>query len=416
MSERRSDRDRRVCFVRHNYFPAELSVRREAETLVRNGYDVSMICLRGEDEKSFEMVDGVSIHRMPVGHKRGRILRYLFEYNAFFVLASVKLLWMHLRRPFGFIQVNTMPDYLVFVATIPKLLGARVVLHMHEPMPELYGTMFPKPYHAPIISLIKLSEKLSLKFANHALTVTREMRENFGRRGADINNITVIVNVPDEKRFRKKVYWERIDELAEQKRERRRQGIFKVITHGAIEFRYGQDTIVESLSRVRERVPGIEFRLLGNGAYLDNVLALARELKVDDRVKYLGYVSFDEMINELLFADVGVVPMKSNPYSNLVHTNKMYEFIALCRPVIATRLSSVSSYFPDDSVVYYEPGNADDLADKFYSVFAHPEEVESRVKKATEIYETYRWDRESKKYLGVYQGLTGRSRQETAST
>ncbi len=85
----------------------------------------------------------------------------------------------------------------------------------------------------------------------------------------------------------------------------------------------------------------------------------------------------------------------------------MYEFIALGLPVIATRLSSVSAYFPDDSIVYYEPGNADDLADKLHSVFAHPEDVAGRVRKATEIYETYRWDRESKKYLGVYQGLLG---------
>jgi len=400
--------------VRHSFFPAELNVLREADTLLRNGYEVSIICLRGEDEKPFEILDGIAIHRMPIGHKRGKILRYLFEYNAFFLLASIKLLWMHIRKPFGFIQVNTMPDYLVFVATIPKLLGARVILHMHEPMPELYGTMFPKSYHKPLISMIRLSEKLSLKFADRALTVTREMRENFGRRGADVNNITVIVNVPDEARFRKEDYLQKIDELAAKKKEERRAGVFKIITHGAIEFRYGQDTIVEAVAKVRERIPGIEFRLLGNGAYLDNILALAREMKVDDRVKYLGFVSFDDMITELLSADVGVVSMKRNPYSDLVHTNKMYEFMALGQPVIATRLSSVSAYFPDDSVVYYEAGSADDLADKLHSVFAHPEEVDARVEKATEIYETYRWDRESRKYLGVYQKIRGRPQPGTA--
>lgn len=394
-----------VCIVRHSYYPAELNVKREAEALVEEGFTVHVLCLRGKGDSAYELVDGVEVHRLPVGHKRGKISRYVVEYNAFFLLASLKLLGMHLRRRFSVVQVNTMPDYLVFVALIPRLLGAKVLLHMHEPVPELFGTMFDKWYKGFFVWLTGLAEKVSLRFADRVLTVTREMRDNFGRRGADVNKITVIVNVPDDRFFRLDRYKHLDDKIAALKKEERRRGVYRVLCHGTIEERYGIDVIVRAVALVKRDIPGIEFRFMGAGEYLPEVLALTGQLGVEKRVRFLGFVPFETMVEEILAADVTVVPVKKNPYSVLVHTNKMYEYVALRKPVVASRLDSVAAYFPDNSLVFFEPGSESDLADKLRYVYAHPEEMSARIDNATEIYETYRWEREKKKYLGVYRTL-----------
>ena len=73
--------------------------------------------------------------------------------------------------------------------------------------------------------------------------------------------------------------------------------------------------------------------------------------------------------------------------------------------VIATRLDSVAAYFPDDALLYYESEDSQDLADRIKYVYAHPEETDARITNAREVYETYRWEREKKKYLGVYHSL-----------
>jgi len=401
----RNNSRERVCIVRHSYYPAELNVKREAEALVGDGYSVHVICLRGRDDAAYEVVEGVEVHRLPVGHERGKIMRYLFEYNVFFLLASFKLLGLHIHGRFSAIQVNTMPDYLVFTALIPRLTGARVVLHMHEPVPELFGTMFDKWYNGFFIGLTKLAEKLSLAFADRVLTVTREMKDNYGKRGADVNKITVIVNVPDDRFFRLDRYDHLAEKIAALKKEERRKGAFRVLCHGAIEERYGIDLIVKAVALLKDDIPGIEFRLMGAGGYLNGVLALAGELGAGEHVNFLGFVPFETMVEEILMADVTVVPVKKNPYSVLVHTNKMYEYIALHKPVVASKLDSVAAYFPEDSLVFFEPGNEADLADKLRYVYAHPEEMAGRVDNATGIYETYRWEREKKKYLGVYRSL-----------
>jgi glycosyltransferase involved in cell wall biosynthesis len=396
-----------VCIVRHSFYPFELNVKREAEALLEDGYTVHVICLRGDDEEPHEVVDGVEVHRLPVGHRRGKIWRYLIEYNAFFILASFKLMALDLKHRFAAIQVNTMPDYLVFTTIVPRLAGAKVILHMHEPMPELFTTMFDRWYGGLFVSAIKLAEKLSLKYADRVLTVTRDMRDNFGSRGADVNKITVIVNVPDDRFFRLDRYGHLAEKVAEIKKEERRAGRFRVLCHGAIERRYGIDLVVRAIARLADEIPGIEFRLMGQGDYLDNVLALAKELKVEGRVNYLGFVPFETMIEEILAADVTLVPVRRNPYSDLVHTNKMYEYVALQKPVVISRLQSVAAYFAEDALVFFEPGSDEDLADKLRWVFAHPDEMEARVERAVETYETYRWERERKKYLGVYHSLLG---------
>jgi glycosyltransferase involved in cell wall biosynthesis len=301
------------------------------------------------------------------------------------------------------VQVNTMPDYLVFTALYPKLTGARVVLHLHEPIPELFQTMFGGRWYTPgFVALVELAEAVSISFADHCLTVTDEMKRNYARRGADVSKITVVVNVPDDRLFRLEQYAHLVEKVARVKAQERERGVFRVLTHGAIEERYGFDTIVKAVATARAEIPGIEFRFMGAGDFLDDVRALAEREGVADRVTHLGFVPFEQMIEEILLADVCIVAVKKNPYSVLVHTNKMYEYIALQRPVIASRLDSVAAYFSHDALLFFEPGDDADLAGRLRHAFARPGASEARVRMANSIYERHRWDREKERYLSVY--------------
>jgi glycosyltransferase involved in cell wall biosynthesis len=394
---------RTAAIVRHSYYPHELNVKREAEALRDAGFGVHVICLRGPGEAPEETVEGVSVYRLPVGHRRGKILRYLWEYNAFFLLAASKLARLHRAHRFAAVQVNTMPDYLVFVAWYPKLTGAKVVLHLHEPVPELFQTMFPNRWYTRgFVWTVTRVEQAAIRFADRVLTVTDQMRENYVRRGADPAKFTVVVNVPDDRHFRRERYDHlrpRIDSI---KAEEHARGVFRVLTHGAIEERYGFDTIVRAIGRARERVPGVQFRFMGAGDYLDDVLRLAREIGVADRVHHLGFVPFDQMIEEILLADVCVVAVKKNAYSVLVHTNKMFEYMALEQPVIASRLGAVAAYAPEGALLFFEPGDPDDLAAKLTWAAAHPEELAHHVTTATRMYGVSRWENEKQGYIAVY--------------
>ncbi|HKW15055.1 MAG TPA: glycosyltransferase family 4 protein [Candidatus Krumholzibacteria bacterium] len=393
----------RVAIVRHSFYPFELNVKREAEALRDAGYDVDVICLRNAGEAPLEVIESVNVHRLPVGHKRGKITRYLWEYNAFFVLAAAKLAALHNQRRFAAVQVNTMPDYLVFVALYPKLTGARVVLHLHEPVPELFGTMFPSRWYTrPFLWTLERVEQASIGFADRAITVTDQMRDNFVRRGADPDKIAVVVNVPDDRYFRIERYEHLRAKVDAIKKDERARGVFRVLTHGSIEERYGFDTIVRAVAIAKDKIPGIEFRFMGGGDHLPHVLALAKELGIGDRVHYLGFVPFEQMVEEILLADVCVVAVEKNPYSVLVHTNKMFEYMALERPVIMSRLDAVAAYMHDDAALYFDAGNHDELARRLIEVARDPAAAQARVRHANDLYREHRWENEKQQYLSRY--------------
>ena len=55
----------RVLMLVENNFPADTRVRNEARTLTDNGYKVTVICLRAPGEAGREVVDGVTVYRIP---------------------------------------------------------------------------------------------------------------------------------------------------------------------------------------------------------------------------------------------------------------------------------------------------------------------------------------------------------------
>ena len=67
------------------------------------------------------------------------------QYFAFIVISFLYLAARSLKRRYDLVHVHNMPDALVFSAMIPKLLGAKLILDLHDPMPQLMQTIFKLP-------------------------------------------------------------------------------------------------------------------------------------------------------------------------------------------------------------------------------------------------------------------------------
>ncbi|HEX5469794.1 MAG TPA: glycosyltransferase family 4 protein [Gaiellaceae bacterium] len=381
----------RVCIVREmdEYEPP---VQREAEALVSAGFDVEVLCMRHPNRPRRVAVNGVDITSLPAKHGRSTRLRYVADYGWFFVLAAATLTGRHLRRRYAVVQINTMPDFLVFAAAIPKLLGSRVVLYLNEPVPELADTLFGSPRLRRVLERV---EQRSIRFADRAITVTEQLRQRFVERGADGERISVVLNGADPA---VRIGSWRPPPAAT-------QNGFTVMSHGLIEERYGQETLVEAAGLLRDEIPGLRVVLTGRGTRVPALLEQVRALRLDDVVSFEGWVPH-ERLNDLLHeADVGVVAQKASPYSHLVHTNKMVDYWLFDRPVIASRLRAVSETYEDDVLEYYEPGDAEDLARAIRKLHADPGRRAALVRAARSALERKGWAVQRKIYLDVFEEL-----------
>jgi len=378
----------RVCIVREidEYEPP---VQREAEALVSAGFDVEVLCMRHAKRPRRAVVNGVQITSLPAKHGRSSPLRYVGDYLWFFALAGATLTVRHLRRPYAVVQTNTMPDFLVYAAAVPKLLGTPVILYLNEPVPELAETIFRSPRLRRILERV---EQRALRFADRSITVTEQLKQRFVERGADGDRITVVLNGADAS--------VRIGSWRPPG-PRKKDG-FTVMSHGLVEDRYGQDTIVEAAHLLRDEMPDLRVVLTGRGTRVPALLEQIRSLGLEDVVSFEGWVPH-ERLNDLLYeADVGVVAQKASPYSHLVHTNKMVDYWLFERPVIATRLRAVSETYGDSVLEYYEPGDAADLARAIRKLRADPARRAELVRNAKATLERSGWAVQRETYLQVF--------------
>lgn len=382
----------RACLIRQAPYPQDLLVRREAGTLRDAGFDVTVLCLRLPAATAREQVDGVQVYRLSVSDKKGSVALYLYNYLRFFLLAAFTVTRLHLQHRFTVIQVNTMPDFLVFCTLIPRLLGAKITLMMYEPMPELWATLYNRQW---MIRLITILQKLALRYAHAVFAVTEQQKATFVARGVPPAKITVILNAPET------CWWDPLRSPAAPAPSE----YFTLICHGAIEERYGHDTMLQAIQKVKEQIPHVRLRILGRGSYLDSFLAQIQALQLEPWVQYLGWVPMAQMVEELSRADVGIVAQKSSPYSNLVHTGKMYDYFSFSLPVIASRLNAVAAYFDDASLAFFEPGNSDSLAQVILDLYQHPERRRALVENSQRLYQHYQWAAQKLVYLSVYQTL-----------
>ena len=365
--------ERSICIVRQQTY-YELPVRREAEAFRDAGFDVHVILQAGEERVGRASVDGVTLHRLPGNRVRGGTLRYLWDYASFFIMVMGYLLWLKVRRGLSVVQVNTMPDSLVFATIWVRLLGTKVTVFMKEPVPELFRTIYGKNLDRVLIPL----EQAAIRYAQTAFTVTDELKDAYVERGADPNKISVVLNGPDPRNL-----LDLATDRAPEPNDR-----FVIACNGTIEDRYGHDVLLDAVAIARKVEPRIQVRISGSGTFLPVIEEQARRLDLGDSVVFLGWLSWKDLVRELQAADAGVVPMKANAYSHLIHTNKMYDYTIFGKPVVASRLRSMERYFGNDAVYYFEPGDPESLAEALLKVAADPGEAALKVKRAQELLST----------------------------
>jgi glycosyltransferase involved in cell wall biosynthesis len=278
---------------------------------------------------------------------------------------------------------------------IPKALGAKVVLDLHDPMPELMMTIFGAPQGSKSVQLLKRLEKWSIARANLVITVNVACKRIFSSRSCRPEKIAVVMNSPDGKIFPFRAT------RPEAFRGKTGNEPFVIMYHGSLVERNGLDVAIDALSRVREAVPTAELRIVGpNTPFLERMMESARNKNLQESVRYLGSRRLEDLVTEIENCDLGVIPNHRNAFTEINTPTRIFEYLALGKPVIAPSTPGIQDYFNKESLLFFEPGNPGDLAQQIEYAYSHPREVQEIVRKAQEVFLEHAWDRERETLLG----------------
>ena len=386
----------RICIVRHYYYPEDPRSRREAEALADAGHEVDILTLRHAGEPVREVINGVNVRRLPVEHYRRSLFHYAYEYSAFFFLTFLILTFRLARRRYDVVQVNSLPDFLVFATAACKVFRVPVVLDMHECTPELFCTKYGAPASHPVVRLLAWIEQRSLAFADQVITCTPQQRAIFASRGTPTEKIAVVLNAANSAIFRPRTP----EPLLWKPGER-----FELVAHGLVVQRYGLDTMVRAVALLTQEIPDVVLHVYGKGDYLPEMQELAQELGVSERVIAHGFVPEEELLEGIARAHVGVIAAKRDTFRDLTHTQKMYEYVAMDKPVVIAETPAVRTHFDDSCFQFFTSDDPVDLARALRDLYYNPTQAIRMIESSSCRYRAYSWDAQRHVYCAAVLNL-----------
>jgi glycosyltransferase involved in cell wall biosynthesis len=391
----RPRKSRRVCMVSYSYYDADNRVRRYAESLARRGDSVEIVSIRNEsDPEGPQMMCGVTVHGLQkrVRDEKGP-LSYLTRLVRFCVSASAFVARQHRKQPYDLIHVHNMPDFLTLTAWWPRLSGAKVILDIHDIVPELYASKFKVDENRPVIRALKKVEAFCAKGADHVIISNHLWFDKLTARSAPKEKCSVFVNHVDPAIF--------------YRRERKRNdGKFIIVFPGGLQWHQGVDLAIRALGLLRDKIPNAEFHIYGGGHCRPDLEALAKELNLSDRVLFHGGRPIDQIADIVANSDLGVVPKRADGFGNEAYSTKIMEFMSQGVPVVLSRTRIDAFYFTDAEVRFFESGNVEALADAILTVARNQTLRESMVKNAFDYVAKNSWAVKEVEYLNLVDSLT----------
>jgi glycosyltransferase involved in cell wall biosynthesis len=388
--------------VVHSYYDEDPRVRREAEALVAVGDEVDVFALRRESDEASGVVDGVRVHRLGVQRHQGAgIGVYLREYVSFLLRAGWALTRAHRRRRYALVQVHSLPDFLAFAALPLRLAGVPLLLDLHEAMPEFFRSRFPRAASPLAHRLLLLQERCSIALATAVVTVNQAMADRLVGLGNRPGKVHVVANSASLARF---------DAAAHPVRMFAADGTVRFIYAGALTPTYELDVVLDALARIATERPGLSFALdlYGRGDAEAALRAKSATLGLGDRVAFHGRIPIEDVPAAIASADIGLAPTRHDRFTDASLSTKLFEYAAMGKPVVATRLPLVERTFPPGTLSTYPAGDAAAMATAILAVIDDADAREAAVARTLAIVRNASWEHEAATYRAIVDGLTAR--------
>ncbi|MBX9667938.1 MAG: glycosyltransferase family 4 protein [Candidatus Obscuribacterales bacterium] len=169
----------------------------------------------------------------------------------------------------------------------------------------------------------------------------------------------------------------------------------------------GVQVMLQAAPMILSHYPGTQFLVVGTGYFMDDLKAQASNLGVDHNVKFLGYVSDDDLLRLYKIADVVCIPSLYEPFGIVA-----LEGMAANVPVVVSDVGGLRDFVEhmETGITTYA-GNAQSLAWGILEVMRNPELAAHIRKKAYDkVQNVYNWKSIAQATYDVYRSVLDTAR------
>ncbi|MFB2935698.1 glycosyltransferase [Aerosakkonemataceae cyanobacterium BLCC-F154] len=190
-------------------------------------------------------------------------------------------------------------------------------------------------------------------------------------------------------------------------------GVFRIATTGRLIEKKGIEYAIRAIAKVAENYPNIEYNIIGDGYLKEFFQQLITDLKMQEKVKLLGWRNQQEIIETLDKTHIFIAPSVTAADGNQdAPVNTLKEAMAMGLPVIGTQHGGIPELIEDGISGFLVPErDADAIAQKLIHLIEHPEQWPQMGKAGRAYVEKhYETNKLNDELVEVYQQLVNRGK------
>ena len=384
----------RIGIIWKNDYPWDVQVEKIAETLFEAGNEIYILASNYGKKPRIDSLNGIKIHRLPYSNCKliNSIISVPFYLNPFWLHMANKVV---LEEKIDLLIVRDLPLVLIGIL-IKKKHKIPLVLDMAENYPAMYRMRLEKGGLGAITnfilknpSLMELVENIATRNSDHIFVVVEESAKRLIGKGANKHKISIVSNTPKLEKFNLVLNRPDNNHHSSQK--------FIIGFVGYMQKGRGLETIIFALKILKKKGLPVFIIFVGDGDYLPQLQALAKQYNVSSLINFTGWVDHSQVPNIIAKCDAGIIPHVKNDHTDTTVPNKLFDFMASYKSVIVSNAAPLKRIVAEENCgVVFEAGNENDLANAIEKVVKDKEvcfQMGLRGRKAVE--EQYNWEKDS---------------------
>jgi glycosyltransferase involved in cell wall biosynthesis len=389
----------KILMVLENSFPPDERIENEIDILLKNGFQITLVCTKRSGKSEMEEKDGLTIFRIPLSKFIYKSSALALELPFYFYFWNKKLSDILNRTRFDAIHLHDLPLVKV-CARLAAKYRLPLICDYHENRPEImkmyhHVQSFPGKWLISVNRWLRYQMKESQK-ADRLILVTDEAKDYYiNNYGLDSRKMIVLPNYIVLDRFRKLAPETSIQPADHDN--------FTVAYFGDTGLRRGTLTILEAADKLKDK--NIRFLIIGTSSEQD-LLRKEATIRNLNNVTFAGWIPPAEAMKLISGTDAGICPFLRNIHHDTTYANKMFQYMALGKPVIVSDCTAQANFVTREKCgLVFEAGNADELCNRIIKLTSRNEYDPLSKNASACVTEKYNWENYGRRLIELYSGL-----------
>lgn len=362
------NKNKEILVVSQYYYPEQFRINDLCSEWVNRGYKVTVLTgIPNYPEGSFypgygffkrrrEVVNGVSIIRIPIIPRRNSSLFLVLNYLSFVISGFFWQLFTKIKADSVFIfEVSPITQALPAV-WYAKKRNIPCCIYVQDLWPEnvqiMTGIKSPK-----IISSIGRIVDYIYSNCTKILTTSKSFINAIKARSIDESKIEFWPQYAEE--LYRPLPRKSIKEI-------NNSIDFNLIFTGNIGRAQGLEVFPEAAKILSEKRPDLKycFNLVGDGRYKEELKTICQSLEVSEKFNFIPKQPASQIPKLLAASDIALLPLSNNPLFEMTIPAKLQSYMACGMPIIASAKGEVEQIISEANAgICCQPGDASGLAD-----------------------------------------------------